>query len=300
MKILVIGSSNTDMCIRMDHLPRAGETVLGGDFFMNQGGKGANQAVAASRLGGDVTFVFKTGQDAFGDASREIFTKEGINIDHSFVDKEVSSGVALIFIDKGAENSIAVASGANGKLLPNDIDSVENVIKEADMILVQLEIPLSSIEHIAEIAKKYGKNLVINPAPAPAQNLSDKLLDGLYLITPNQTEAEILTGVKVVDNDSARLAAQVLLKKGVKNVVITMNSQGAYFLNADKELFSPSFKVEALDTTAAGDVFNGALVVAICEGMDFEEALKFANKAASISVTRMGAYSSAPFRQELK
>lgn len=294
--IFVIGSSNTDMVVKSAKLPLPGETILGGTFLMNAGGKGANQAVAAARLGGDVTLVAKVGNDIFGEQSVEGFQKEGIHTEYVFVDEKNPSGTALIMVNEEGENCIVVAPGANACLLPADLDRVKD-LENADMILMQLEIPVETIEAVVRMAVKNNQQVIINPAPA--QPLSDEVLGGLYLITPNETEAEILTGIAVTDTNSASGAADYFLKKGVKQVVITMGKQGAYFKNADMEFIIPAPVVKAVDTTAAGDTFSGALTVALTENMNWRDAVQFAVNAASVSVTRMGAQSSVPYRSEM-
>ena len=295
--IVIIGSSNTDMVIKTGHLPAPGETVLGGNFFMNAGGKGANQAVAAARLNGNVTFVAKVGDDVFGRQAIDLFKKENINTDFVFVDDKNPSGVALINVDGKGENCIAVASGANSFLLKEDIEKVKVIIEQADIILAQLETPVETIEYIASIAKQNNKTLILNPAPAC--NLSDELLSKVSILTPNEKEAAMLTGINVIDINSAKQAAKVLSSKGLKTVIITLGSEGALLYNNDEFTLVPSYKVDAVDTTAAGDVFNGALAVALSEKKSIEDAVAFANKAASISVTRMGAQASAPYKPEI-
>lgn len=295
--ILVIGSSNTDMVVKSNKLPVPGETIMGGHFLMNAGGKGANQAVAAARLGGEVTLVTKIGNDVFGEQSVAGFKRENIHVDFVFVDDEAPLGTALIMVNAEGENCIVVAPGANANLLPADIESL-TIIKEAAIILMQLEIPLETIEAVVRIAKANHQKVVINPAPA--QILADELLDNLFLITPNETEAALLTGIKVTDAETASQAAGIFLSKGVQNVVITMGKQGAFFQNEKIKLMIPAPIVKALDTTAAGDTFSGAITVALTENMDWETAIKFAIEAASISVTRLGAQASVPYRSEIK
>ncbi len=295
--IVVIGSSNTDMVIKSTHLPKPGETILGGTFFMNQGGKGANQAVAAARLGGAVSFIAKTGNDIFGKQAIEGFKKEQINIDHIALDTDNPSGVALISVDENAENSIIVAPGANNTLSIADIDKAKTQIEASEVILMQLEIPIQTVEYVANIAKPFGIKTILNPAPA--QKLSDSLLASIYAITPNETEAELLTGIKVFDFNDAENAAKVLRAKGIAIVIITLGSKGAYVQTETLSKIIPAPKVNAIDTTAAGDTFNGALAVEIANGNDIESAIIFANKAASIAVTRLGAQSSAPYLDEL-
>lgn len=296
-KILVVGSSNTDMVIKTHHFPAPGETILGGRFLMNAGGKGANQAVAAARLGGLVTFVGKIGDDIFGKQAVQQLEDEGINVDFVSVDPENPSGVALITVDQKGENSIVVASGSNGTLSPDDFDKALTELNESEFVLMQLEIPVPTVEYIARIATRKQKKVILNPAPAA--ELSVELLQNLYLITPNETEAELLTGIKVTDEQSALKAATCLHEKGVEVVIITMGVAGAFLLsNGISEIISAP-KVEAVDTTAAGDTFNGALAVALSEGQSMAESIAFANKAAAISVTRIGAQSSVPYRKEL-
>ena len=284
------------MVVKTDQLPLPGETKLGGLFFMNAGGKGANQAVAAARLGGNVILVTKLGNDIFGLKSLEGFKSENIDTSYVFTDEQAPSGIALIIVDKEGENCIVVAPGANGNLLPADIEKV-STLKDAEMILIQLEIPMETILHVAKMAKTKQQKLIINPAPA--QELDDGLLDGLFLITPNETEAYVLTGIKVIDEATASEAAVRFLQKGVQHVVITLGSQGAFFQNNHLRFKVEAPVVQAVDTTAAGDVFNGALMVALTENMDWENAIRFAVEAASVSVTRMGAQTSAPYRREI-
>ncbi|MBK7476401.1 MAG: ribokinase [Haliscomenobacter sp.] len=295
-RIIVIGSSNTDMVVKSKSLPGPGETIMGGTFFMNAGGKGANQAVAAARLGGDVLFVAKVGNDIFGKQSIETLKKENINTDFVFIDEKTPSGTALIMVNEEGENCIVVAPGANAHLLPTDIEQVKD-INEAEIILMQLEIPMVTIASVSKKAKANLQKVIINPAPA--QNLSDELLNGLFLITPNETEATLLTGIKVYDETTASQAAEIFLIKGVQNVIITLGKQGAYFKNNTQNFKVSAPVVHAIDSTAAGDTFSGALVVALTEGKNWESAVKFAIEAASISVTRMGAQSSIPYRNDI-
>ena len=293
--ILVVGSSNTDMVVKTNHLPRPGETVLGGTFFMNPGGKGANQAVAVARLGGQVSFICKTGSDIFGHQSQQLFEEEGIDTSYIFSDPKNPSGVALITVDAHAENCIVVASGANANLLPSDLAKSEEAIEKADLIFMQ--IPMDTVEFVAKMASKKNKRVILNPAPA--QTLSATLLRHLYMITPNETEAEMISGVKITDEVSAKKAAQVIMEMGVQNVIVTLGSKGALIYCDSMVDMVPAIKVEAVDTTAAGDIFNGALTVALAEGRDLREAVRFACKASAISVTRVGAQSSVPYRNEV-
>ena len=296
-RISVVGSSNTDMVIKTTKLPAPGETILGGEFFINAGGKGANQAVAAARLGGKVSIIAKTGEDLFGKQARQLFESENINTDYLVTDPNHPSGVALITVDAKGENCIVVAPGSNSYLNPRDIDLAREVILQSEIVLMQLEIPVETVEYVANIAYKAGKKVILNPAPA--SKIPEGLFPKLYLITPNETEAGLISGIPVKDIESATLAARNLCERGVKVVIITLGSKGALLFNGRDAKLIPSPKVEAVDTTAAGDVFNGAIAVAISEGLELEKAVEFACKAAAISVTRMGAQSSAPYRKEI-
>lgn len=296
-EILVIGSSNTDMIIKTEKLPAPGETILGGKFLLTPGGKGANQAVAATRLGGKVTFAMKRGNDLFGNQTVGLLMREGIDTEYVIKDNDLPSGVALIIVDSKGENSIVVASGANSNLNPEDIPQEIFDCKKFLILLLQLEIPIKTVDYCAREASKCGMTIILNPAPA--QPLSDELLHNVDLITPNETEAETLSGIPIRDKKSVARAAEVIQSKGVKNVIITMGEKGAYVLSKNFTGIVPGIKVNTVDTTGAGDVFNGALAVALAEGMGHKDAVYFANRAAAISVTRMGAQASAPFRTEL-
>jgi len=296
--ILVIGSSNTDMVVKAAHLPAPGETILGGTFFMNAGGKGANQAVAAARLGADVIFIAKIGDDIFGKQALELFAQEGIDTSYIIIDAVNPSGVALITVDDKAENCIVVASGANAALLPDDLTAAEQKLKTAALILMQLEIPLETVEYVANKGVKNNIKVILNPAPACG--LSDELLSKITIITPNETEAEILTGIKITGIDSAELAAKALADKGIETVIITLGARGALVYTGNEYFLADAPVMEAVDTTAAGDVFNGALAVAIAEGRTIQDACKFACSAAALSVTRLGAQASAPYRSEIE
>jgi len=296
-KIAVIGSSNTDMIIQTQRIPRPGETILGGRFSIASGGKGANQAVASARAGGDVSFIARVGDDMFGKTAIEGFEKDKINTEHIIIDKNQPSGVAFIFVADDGENSIGVASGANANLSVNDINKTSGIIRSADILLMQLEIPVETVEYAVSLANKHGTKVILNPAPAQA--LSDSLLQNVFIFTPNETEAEFFTGLKIEKKGDAQKAADVLLKKNINTVIITLGAKGALIATASKKEFVPGFKVNAVDTTAAGDVFNGTLAVAIAEGKELEHATSFANAAAALSVTRLGAQPSAPDLNEI-
>jgi ribokinase len=298
-KIVVVGSSNTDMTIRLAHLPKPGETELGGDFSTAAGGKGANQAVGAARAGGSVTLVAKVGQDMFGDKAIKGYLKDGLNVDFVSCDAVEKSGVALIFVGKkSGENSIAVASGANSKLSPADVKKAAKVITEAKLLIMQLETPLATVEAAAALAFKAGVRIILNPAPA--QKLPDKLLKQISIFTPNEIEAEFYTGVKVTTIEDAGRAADKLLAKGIETVIITLGTRGSFVADKDGKKLVPSFKVKPIDTTGAGDIYNGVLAVALAEGKPMLDAARYANAAGAISVTILGAQPSAPTRKEIE
>lgn len=296
MSILVIGSSNTDLVVQADRLPAPGETILGGQFFVSPGGKGANQAVAAARLSSGISFCCKVGSDDYGKAAKALFEKEGIDTRYVISTADYPSGVALITVDSKGENCIVVASGANMQMTREDIDKIDDFAKYP-YILAQLETPLEVIEYAAKKAKEVGSRFILNPAPACP--LNESLLGCVDIITPNETEAEILTGIKVESDQDAIRAARVLFEKGVSNVVITLGSRGCLVYDGTTATFVDAFKVKAVDTTAAGDVFNGAMTVALSEGKTLIQAAQFGCAASSIAVTRKGAQASAPSREEV-
>ena len=298
--IVVVGSSNTDMVVKTSHIPAGGETVLGGDFFMNAGGKGANQAVAAARYGNRVVFIAKTGDDLFGAKARETLQKDGIVTDYVFLDKEHPSGVALITIDKDAENCIVVASGANMHLCAADIDAAAEEIRSADVVLMQLECPIETVEYAARMATEAGVPVILNPAPAPVEPLREELLRNLYLITPNRSEASRISGIEVKDMESAQRAAKAIYDMGPHNVIITLGAEGSLIYDGQMFMRVEAIRVEAVDTTAAGDTYNGVLASVIAEGRSLIEAANEANRASAISVTRMGAQPAAPTRKEIE
>ena len=314
--VCVIGSSNTDMVIKADKLPAPGETVIGGTFLMNPGGKGANQAVAAARLATtipgagldtvptSVMFVANVGNDVFGRQALQQFEREGILDDFITTDANEPSGVALIGVDSRGENCIMVASGANARLNQQQVSAaLASITNTSDtVVLLQLETPLSTVGYAIRQSFERGMRVVLNPAPAqPIRRtaLDPALLACLYAITPNETEAELLTGIRVTDEATAQQAARQLHETGVPNVVVTLGARGAFVSDSSETLLVAAPLVTAVDTTAAGDCFNGALAVALAEGRSLHDAVAFACKAGSISVTRMGAQASLPYRHEV-
>lgn len=297
-KILVIGSLNMDMSVKTPYLPKAGETVLGDEFTMAPGGKGANQAVAAARLGCPVTMLGRVGKDLFGEQLVENLRNNGISTDLIITDSSHPTGVALINIDEQAENSIVVASGANKHCTPEDLQVLGKTVDEFKILMLQLEIPLQTVEAAAKLAKQHGLTVILDPAPA--RQLPSSLLQLVDIITPNETEAFILTGLEVHDAESAKAAAAVLLAQGVKNVVIKLGAKGALWAAENRSEHLPGEKVNAIDTTAAGDAFGGGLAAGLAAGQDMLSALKFANKVGALATTKRGAQPSLPTLQEVE
>lgn len=295
--LLVLGSANTDMVVKTPRLPAPGETILGGTFLQTAGGKGANQAVAAARLGGEVAFCGRVGDDDLGRATREGLLAEGIDCTYLRTDDAgAASGVALILVDAAGENSIAVAPGANATVSRADAADATARLSSGDVLLVQLEVPLDTVGAAVRQGADRGARAILNPAPAPDRPIPDDVYRRLAVITPNETEAALLTGVTVDDDASAARAAGVLLDRGVGAVVITLGARGAWVQQAGQggqRIASPAVE-DVVDTTAAGDVFNGALAVGLARGEDLPAAVGYACRAAAISVTRMGAQASAP------
>jgi len=287
------------MVVRSQKIPSPGETILGSEFDIIQGGKGANQAVAAARAGSKVSFIARVGNDDFGKTAVSGYKKDHINTDHIINDPLYPTGVAIILVDENTgQNSIVVAPGANGQLSVPDIDKAEDEIAHAKVVLMQLEVPLEVIRHTLSLAQKYGVKTILNPAPAQA--LSDDILRSVDIITPNETEAELLTGMKLTNTETIIRAADFLLQKVNEAVIITLGSNGVYYkLKNGEEAFVTTTKVDVVDTTAAGDVFNGYFATAVSEGMDFQSAIRLANQAAAVSVTRKGAQPSIPLHHEI-
>jgi ribokinase len=297
-KIVVVGSSNMDMIIKAPRIPKPGETVLGGQFSMAPGGKGAIQAVSAARAGGDVVFIARVGSDFFGDRAIKSFNLDKIDTSRILKDQVLPSGIALVFVDQVGQNSIAVAAGANALLSRKDVEKSRDVIAIADILLMQLEIPMDTVSAAAQIADANDVRVILNPAPA--RKLSLELLKYISILTPNEFEAEELTGIKIIDNQSAGRAADSLLAQGVETVLITLGPRGAFLAKKDFRELVPGFSVRVVDSTGAGDVFCGALAVALSENKNMRDSVIFANAAAAISVGRLGAQPSIPRRPEIE
>lgn len=298
VKIIGPGSSNVDLTGFAPHLPVAGETVMGTDMHIGPGGKGSNQMTAAARAGGEVYFITRIGQDVFGETMRRHFAGEGFCTAYITAPAGETTGCALIEIDQqDGQNRIMVIPGANLHLTPADVAAAEGDFADADAVIAQLEIPMDTVAEAKAMAHRYGKPFILNPAPFG--QVPDGLFDGVDWLTPNETEASFFTGVEVKTVEDARRAAAILLDRGVKNVVITLGVAGAFWTDGIASCHVPGIPVKAVETTGAGDTFNGALAVAIAEGQGPEYALRFANAAAALSVTRLGAAASAPRREEI-
>lgn len=298
-KLVVLGSVNADHVLKVPSFPRPGETLHGYNYQVIPGGKGANQAVAAARLGADIGFIASVGDDAFGIAIRDSFTAEGMNTEAVLVENQTPTGIAMIQVAETGENSICISAEANAKLNAARITPYLACIEQAEYLLMQLETPIEGVELAAKVAKAAGTKVVLNPAPAT--QLSDDLLKQIDIITPNETEAEVLTGITVFDEPSAQVASDILHSKGITTVMITLGAKGVW-LSEEKGSgrIIPGFRVEATDTTAAGDTFNGALVTGLIEQQPLEQAIVLAHAAAAISVTRFGAQTSIPTRDEVE
>jgi len=287
-----------DLVVKSPRIPIPGETILGGEFLMVPGGKGANQAVAAVRLGARVCFVATLGDDLFGRRSLENFQREGLDTKFVTLTPHSPSGVALITVDEAGNNAIVVAPGANARLSPDDVRRAQAEIRTAGAVVAQLEVPMMTVQCVAELANEAGVPFILNPAPA--QRLCPGLLARVEVLTPNETEAQILTGIEVVDDDSAREAAERLVSAGVKAVILTMGARGFLLAAEGRTEFVPALRVKAVDATAAGDAFTGSLAVSLAQGRPLREAAAFANRVAALCVTRRGAQPSMPTRQEVE
>lgn len=297
-KLVVLGSVNADHVLQVPSFPRPGETLHGSNYQVIPGGKGANQAVAAARLNADIGFIACVGDDSFGINIRESFRLDGINIKGIKMQPNCPTGIAMIQVSDGGENSISLSAEANDYLTADAIEDDLLSIAKAQYLLMQLETPIEGIERAAKVAKDNHTQVILNPAPARA--LPDTLLQYVDVITPNETEAEVLTGVTVQCDTSAQQAAEVLHQKGIATVMITLGAKGVWLSQNGVGQLIAGFKVQAMDTTAAGDTFNGAFVTGLLEEMTIESAIKFAHAAAAISVTRFGAQTSIPRREEVE
>ncbi|MEW6698548.1 MAG: ribokinase [Bacillota bacterium] len=297
--VTVVGSYVVDLMSRTPHMPKVGETVLGGPFRMGPGGKGGNQAVAAARQGSKVFMVTKVGNDDFGVIAQQNFKRESIDTSYVFIDDDEATGAALIAVDNNGDNMIVVALGACGKLSAEDVAQAEEAIKSSSIVLVQLETSIEAVQKTAELTQKHGIPLILNPAPY--QEFPREILKAVAYVTPNETEASFLSGVEVTDEESALQAAKIMYEYGVPNVIITLGEKGCYYYNGgEKGVLHEGFKIQAMDTTGAGDAFNGGLAYALAEGKDLEEAIRYANAVAALSVTKIGTAPAMPSKQEVE
>ena len=298
-RVVVIGSSNTDMVVKLGHLPAPGETVLGGAFVTAGGGKGANQAIAARRLGAEVTLIARVGADAFGASALSAFAADGVDTANVTVDPESPSGVALIFVDDAGENMIAVAPGANRRLAETDVERAAPAIKHAHVVVAQLEVPLATVEAGMRLARAAGAITLLNPAPAPELDSPGRLLAHVDIVNPNRTELGRLTHAKISTIAEASAAARGLLARGVRGVVVTLGADGALVVDASGVEHVPAYRVRTVDATGAGDAFTAGLAVALAEGADLRTAARYANAAAALTTTRLGAQPSMPVRADV-
>ncbi|MCC3867438.1 ribokinase [Terrisporobacter mayombei] len=295
--ICVIGSLNMDLVVNVDTMPKPGQTLLGGNFKEVPGGKGANQAVAMARLEGNVSMIGKVGNDSFGKTLMEALNNDNVNTDHVHI-ASCSTGVAFITVDKNAQNAIVVAPGANFQLTKDDIDRNIDCIKNSDIVVIQLETPLETVKYALKVAKDLNKYTILNPAPAV--KLDDEIIKSVDLLTPNETELEIISEIKIENEDDINKAASKVIEKGVNELIVTLGSKGSLYINEEKSFFKPAYKVEAVDTTAAGDSFTGALAVALSNNKTIKEAMDFASKVGALSVMKEGAQSSLPTLKDVE
>ena len=295
--ICVIGSLNMDLVVNVDTMPKPGQTIIGSNFKEVPGGKGANQAVAMARLNGNVSMIGKGGEDGFGQTL--INSLKNDKVDTTYIQtSKGATGVALITVDKNAQNSIVVSPGANFEVKEDDIDNNIEAIKNSDIVVLQLETPLNTIKYALNKAKELNKYTILNPAPAV--KLDDEIIKNVDLLTPNETELEIISGVSIETEEDIQKAAQIMIEKGVKELIVTLGSKGSLYINKEKSMFKKAYKVEAVDTTAAGDSYTGALAVALSQDKNIEDALDFASKVGALSVLKEGAQSSLPTLEDVK
>lgn len=295
--ICVIGSLNMDLVVNVDTMPKPGQTIIGSNFKEVSGGKGANQAVAMARLNGNVSMIGKVGEDGFGQTL--INSLKNDKVDTTYIQtSKGATGVALITVDKNAQNSIVVSPGANFEVKEDDIDNNIEAIKNSDIVVLQLETPLNTIKYALNKAKELNKYTILNPAPAV--KLDDEIIKNVDLLTPNETELEIISGVSIETEEDIQKAAQIMIEKGVKELIVTLGSKGSLYINKEKSMFKKAYKVEAVDTTAAGDSYTGALAVALSQDKNIEDAMDFASKVGALSVLKEGAQSSLPTLEDVK
>ena len=297
-KIAVVGSLNMDLVVRAPHMPIPGETVIGSDFRTIPGGKGANQAVAAARLGAEVTMIGRVGDDDFGRAQLRNLGELAIDTTHVTVDPEAATGIALITLDASGQNSIVLAPGANMRLTKEDINAAQGAIIQSDVLVLQLESPLEVVTYAIDIAYAEGVKVILNPAPA--RPLPKETLARLDYLIPNESETALLTGIEVADINSAKEAAERLREEGVGTVILTLGARGAFLVSAEESVHVPGYSVEVVDTTAAGDAFVGGLAMALAQGQNLAKAVRYANAAGALAVTRLGAQPSLPTHQEVE
>jgi ribokinase len=295
--VVVIGSSNMDMVVRCAELPLPGQTILGDNFVMNPGGKGANQAYASAKLGAKTQLVARVGNDLFAEQSCRSFSEVGLGVEHLERDENTPSGVALIFVDESGENQIVVAPGANNKLSPADVDDARELIQNAKVMILQLEIPMKTVVHAAQMAIENETTVILNPAPA--RPLPSELLEKVDILIANETEILVLTGADEVGMHTAAAACKPLHEAGVDTVIMTLGKEGALVTSREGDTRVPGFIVKSVDTTAAGDTFAGAIGCALAEGQSIEEAVRFANAAGALACTKQGAQISMPTRAEV-
>ena len=295
--ICVIGSLNMDLVVNVDTMPKPGQTIIGSNFKEVPGGKGANQAVAMARLNGNVSMIGKVGEDGFGQTLINSLKNDKVDTTYKQTSKG-ATGVALITVDKNAQNSIVVSPGANFEVKEDDIDNNIEAIKNSDIVVLQLETPLNTIKYALNKAKELNKYTILNPAPAV--KLDDEIIKNVDLLTPNETELEIISGVSIETEEDIQKAAQIMIEKGVKELIVTLGSKGSLYINKEKSMFKKAYKVEAVDTTAAGDSYTGALAVALSQDKNIEDAMDFASKVGALSVLKEGAQSSLPTLEDVK
>ena len=295
--ICVIGSLNMDLVVNVDTMPKPGQTIIGSNFKEVPGGKGANQAVAMARLNGNVSMIGKVGEDGFGQTLINSLKNDKVDTTYTQTSKG-ATGVALITVDKNAQNSIVVSPGANFEVKEDDIDNNIEAIKNSDIVVLQLETPLNTIKYALNKAKELNKYTILNPAPAV--KLDDEIIKNVDLLTPNETELEIISGVSIETEEDIQKAAQIMIEKGVKELIVTLGSKGSLYINKEKSMFKKAYKVEAVDTTAAGDSYTGALAVALSQDKNIEDAMDFASKVGALSVLKEGAQSSLPTLEDVK